>query len=796
MKKYLPLLIILFAILLFFNPVFRKGFVPFPGDLLVGHYAPWNSYSFSGYAPGGVPHKAQGIDVVRQLYPWKYFSIDRMKKGQWPLWNPYNFSGNPAAANFQTGAFYPLNAVFLLPFNSGWTIFIILQPLLAFFFMYLFLKNLKLGMKPSVMGALAFSLSLYMAVWMEYGNIGHSLLWLPLLLLLIDKLKEKFTWRYLAGFILVLSFSVLAGYIQQIIYGLIITGSYFIFRHFERNHLKIFFKKSFLMLVCILISLLLCAIQILPTVEIFRQSARNIYSLNTIKNLLLPWYYFLTVAVPDFFGNPANRNYWITGTYIERVSYIGLVPLLFAVYKLFFLKDKTSRFFLAAAIFTLILAVNFWPAQFIYGLRIPIIGTTVPTRILAQFSFAAAVLSALGLEEFIKNKPKLTGFIPVLIIFLLAGLAALFGFKFHLFANILQATVAKRNLAVSGIIFVASLVLIFFGVKFEKRKNAVIWLLLFLTVFDLFFFFQRITPFAPNSWIYPQTEIFNYLKKEQGIWRFWGYGTSGIETNFSTREKMFSPNGVDPLFINRYGELVSTSFNGAVKNPLPRADVNVAPGYGTTDLRNNQYRQRILDLLGVRFLLYKNENNTDPDYLTFPEERYQLFKQIGSWQIYKNREAVPRIFLTSDYAVEKDDKNIIKTIFNSNFPLNSRLILEEEPKVKLDKTDNSTVNYQLIDYSPEKVVIKTETSQSKLLFLSDNYFSGWQATVDGKTTLIYRTDYTFRSVVVPAGVHTVEFTYHPATFFNGLKISLLTFMFIVIVTLLSLITKTYDRKMA
>src|SRR5436305_68741 len=74
-------MIVIFLITsLFFYPIF-KGNVPFPGDLLVGNSGPYNTQSYDGYAPGGVPHKAQGSDVLRQLYPWKYFVIESFKHG-------------------------------------------------------------------------------------------------------------------------------------------------------------------------------------------------------------------------------------------------------------------------------------------------------------------------------------------------------------------------------------------------------------------------------------------------------------------------------------------------------------------------------------------------------------------------------------------------------------------------------------------------------------------------------------------------------------------------------------------
>src|SRR3989337_1244199 len=60
------------------------------------------------------------------------------------------------------------------------------------------------------------------------------------------------------------------------------------------------------------------------------------------SKLLIPPFHLLTMFVPDFFGNPATRNYWPDGTYIERVSYIGIVPLFFIIYSFF---QKKSKFF-------------------------------------------------------------------------------------------------------------------------------------------------------------------------------------------------------------------------------------------------------------------------------------------------------------------------------------------------------------------------------------------------------------------------------------------------------------------
>ncbi|HEX8932060.1 MAG TPA: hypothetical protein VF810_02815, partial [Patescibacteria group bacterium] len=159
MKKELIISAVLFLIVtsFFFYPIL-KGYIPFPGDLLVGNFAPYNSNTYSGYAPGGVPNKAQGPDVIKEAFPWKVFVIDELKRGELPYWTPYNFSGNSILANFQSAVFYPGNLIFfLLPFLDAWTIFIFIAPFLAGLFTYLFLRELSLNKLASVFGGIVFA---------------------------------------------------------------------------------------------------------------------------------------------------------------------------------------------------------------------------------------------------------------------------------------------------------------------------------------------------------------------------------------------------------------------------------------------------------------------------------------------------------------------------------------------------------------------------------------------------------------------------------------------------------------
>ncbi|MDP3998636.1 MAG: YfhO family protein [bacterium] len=761
---FFPLAIFFVITAFFFWPTVLKGYIPFPGDLLVGHYEPYKSNSYFGWGPGGVPHKAQGPDVIREAYPWKFFATGEIKNGRLPYWNPYSFAGNPQLANFQTAAFYPLNLVFLVfPFDLGWTIFIFFQPILAGLFTYLFAKELGLRRIAAVFSGIVFAFSSFFTVWIEYGNIGHAFLWFPLALYLTEKLIKNFTWQKIIFLIIVLTLSILAGFIQITIYVFGTVVAYFLYRFFSTEKKKISHALGFIL--ALIIPLLISAFQLLPTFELFQLSAREPYLREDLPRLLNPVYYAVTTFVPDFFGHPATRNFWFDGTYIEKVSYIGVIPLLLAFVGFFGKKKNHFWFFaiLGGAIY--LLSLNVFPTTFILGLKPPIISTAVPSRILSIFCFSGAILAGIGLNSWVEEK-RIKIFKKGVIIFLLIYLF-LWTFVFLAGRFFPQETwttnlsVAKRNLFIPTALALSGGGLILAGEMLIKNKKIITLMIFVFTLADLFYFFHKITPFSPKEFIYPQTPVLSFLKEKAGIDRFWGYGAASIETNFAAREVIFSTDGSDALHIKRYGELITASKDGKIHTPVPRRDANIFPGYGQDDLRNNFFRQRALDLLGVKYLLNKNDGLGEEwkaDTQTFPPEFYKLVWQEGKWQVYENEKVLPRIFLTTNYLVEKNAGQIIKKIFEKNFDLKT-LILEENLPDNTKLSGGGQV--RLESYTPRQIKMAVVADGSQLLFISDSHYPGWKAFIDGTETKIYRAHYSFRAAVVPPGSHEVIFDYQP-----------------------------------
>ena len=79
---------------------------------------------------------------------------------------------------------------------------------------------------------------------------------------------------------------------------------------------------------------------------------------------------------------------------------------------------------------------------------------------------------------------------------------------------------------------------------------------------------------------------------------------------------------------------------------------------------------------------------------------------------------------------------------------------------------------KLIARTSNSVIVDVETNETCALVLSDAYYPGWRAEIDGEATQIFPAYHAFRGIIVPAGAHRVEFKYEPRVFQTGLLISL------------------------
>jgi len=144
----------------------------------------------------------------------------------------------------------------------------------------------------------------------------------------------------------------------------------------------------------------------------------------------------------------------------------------------------------------------------------------------------------------------------------------------------------------------------------------------------------------------------------------------------------------------------------------------------------------------------------------------------GSKYILRLNDFLPKAYLVSSYKTASGIE-ILNNIKKGDFDPKQVAFLEKDPGIKVDAVD-STAKVQVTNYGVHDIAMDVDASGNNLLFLSEAYYpAGWKAFIDGQETEIYKTDYLFRSVIVPKGKHKVEFKFYPETYYTGKKISLI-----------------------
>lgn len=740
-KKILPFIGFGLIVFIYFWQFFLKGLLPIPADTVVGLYHPYRDELAKEY-PNGYPFKNFLItDPVRQQIPWKTFSIASIESKQLPVWNPYSFSGTPNIANFQSGVFYPINIIFFIfNYQIAWTILILLQPLLALIFTYLYLRNLKLDEYSSFFGSLVFAFSGFFVTWLSWGNILHTALWLPLILLSIDKIFElkKINLKSLVWpLVLFISFlfAFFAGHLQTLFYLSGFSVVYLLARLYQSTNRVRFLALS---IVPVGVAVLVGLIQIIPTLEFINLSARAFDQVKPWENegWFIPFNQLTQILAPDFFGNPTTLNYWGVWNYGELTAYAGIGAITLAFFAALFRRDKKTFLFLGLLIISIVFAVPNIISKLPFILNIPFISTSQPTRLIFIMNFCIAVLAALGLNYLILKGKLKQILIPIFLIGLIFSLLFLYTKFLGGNENIANLNVANRNLYFPGLIFLITSALLIFIVKIpNKFKWVVLSLLIIVTNFDLFRFSWKFNTFSNREFLYPETKSIEFLKNNLNEHRYATNDSRILAPNFNLMHNLYSVEGYDPLYVNKYGEFIAA---------INRGKPDISSPYGFNRIvRVEKFDSKLINLLGIKYVLSLSEINN---------QNFELVIEDGQTKVYENTNVLPRVFFVESVEQIKGKENMIKKLFSQDFDPLSLALVEEDinKKYSVGKAD-------IVSYTPNRIVIETDNSSEGFLVLTDIYYPSWHVKINGKEGRIIETDYIFRGVEVPKGKSTIVF---------------------------------------
>lgn len=738
--RFWPIIFIFALWFLFACPYFLQGKVPYPSTYQVNHFAPWSHYEkFWGPVKNGAMP-----DIIDQIYPWRHFTIEEWKNYRIPFWNPYNFSGNPHLANYQSAVFSPFNLLFLfLPFIDAWSALILLQPLLAGLFMYLFVREIGISKVGSLISSISFMFCGFIVVWMAYGTLAFAILYLPLALFAIEKYFGTKRPKFLLLLALTIPLSFFSGHFQISFYFLATLIFYIFVKAFVLRNIQ----STSRLLIAVILGLVITAPQLILSAQFYLHSVRSeLFQMGEA----IPLQYLITVFAPDFFGNPVTRNDWF-GHYAEWASFIGIWPLFLAIYAPVRLRSWRVVFFLVVGISSLALAVNSPVSLFLVSLKIPVLATSALSRVIVLFSFSLAVLAGLGLDALyqdLKDKKEKKILITILVltaVFLVSVWSMLLVDKVYPSEWLI---VAKRNLILPTVLFGVGTFLLLVSCKKSVFIVLAIYYFLFAVSFDSLRFASKWMPFDPKELVFPDTKVINVINKHIGYGRIFG----NVGAQISTYYRFPSIEGYDPLYIKRYGEFIRSAESGSFLN-AERSVAKIS--------RTGKFTNRILDLLGVTLIFHPiADTNTTWAYPVWKNpERFSLVFQDEKLQIFRNKEALKRAVPFYDYEVIVNKEDLLKRFYSEGFDFKNTLLLEEQPSFTPSKNRNDKAKVKIIDYQPNKILVEALTGYQALIFLSDNYYPGWKAYVNGKETKIYRANYTFKAVEIPKGSSKIEFIY-------------------------------------
>lgn len=782
-----PYLLITFIVILFFWKFFIKGLIPIPGDFVVGVYYPWLDYKW-GFA-AGVPVKNPILtDVVSFTYPMQTLAIDLIKSGKLPLWNPYILAGTPLLANFQSSPFSPTNFLYFLTDKiTAWSLQIVLQHLLAAFFTFILLRHWKISKFGSVVGSIVYAFGGFNLIWSQWNGHALSASFIPLLFFLSDKFLLEGKLRYGVGVSISFCLMILSGYPQIILYlGLSIFVLCLL--RFWKN--KYFFKKSFFLAFFFLIGLGLSAFQIFPGAELLKYSQREVEQ-HPFEWAFLPIIKVITFIAPNYFGNHSTRNYWGPQDYTSNTGFVGVIAFILSGYSLLLIKNKKEVLFTVIILFISLilsfptpLSIFLWKSGFL-GLN-----AASAHRSLVIFNLSIAILSGFGFDYlFFSKKTKYLwvgllapGFL--LILFLILA----FWLKGPVQINVDSNLVALRNLVIPIFVFVFSSISIL-SLKFLNsfKANLVAIELFVLMIIEIFNFGWKFTPFSKRELVFPTTPVLDFLMTQKKPFRV--SGGRVIPVNMLMPYNIESLGGYDavyPLNISKFISLINAGISNT--NPSGR--------YGTVD---NELSPLIPFLNVKYFLAVKKDINGKPDLQGsipnfFDPKNFKKVFEDKSTVVLENVNAFPRAFVVFDWDVVKNGDEALNIIVSNNFPRDKKIILLKEPPIQknIKKIPNAKVEY--LQYGQGDSLMKVNLSEDGMLFISDTFYPGWKAYIDGKETEIFQADYAFRAIAVSKGEHAIKFVYRPESFFNGIKVSLFSLVVLMLIIGYTFFVKKRDAK--
>lgn len=429
-------------------------------------------------------------------YLSKHFLVNALATGEIPLWNPFVALGTPFLADIQQTVFSPLNIIYLL-FDTiiGFNIFHVLQLTLAGFFMFLYINEVFNKKSIAIFIGFIFSFSSMIGGnRIEHTVIITTILFFPLILFFLERFKNTRKDKYLIFSSIGMAVHFLSGFTQIVIYFDII---FFIYYIYICRYLKLSMKMVLINLFkWVTPYILLCAVQLIPTLQLMQQSGRDNVSIEFTSILAYDLRILIMMLFPYVFLDKFESFGSFASSGIDIEIYIGIIPLIYLLYSIIYHhKDKFVRLISSIMI-----------GAFIFGMApnipyinkivhvIPIIGSfRAYSRILSVFLICGLILlgytlSKLDEKSEVRRLIKFSSFFTLFIVlnmFLITSVFSQPGISSELSAHYAWDGKVFLSILFISLINLLSLFFLYTNNKRKYVQQLILGLLCIVTIVDV-----------------------------------------------------------------------------------------------------------------------------------------------------------------------------------------------------------------------------------------------------------------------------------------------------------------------
>ena len=692
-----------------------------------------------------------GAEGVNYTYSWLHFWIRSLRNAHAPLWDPFAFCGRPFAAEMLPSAFYPLHLVLLLvPFNRNglfsprlYNEIFAFSHLLCLCFTYGLIRELNLSRLSAFVGACAFSLSSML------GNIPwppflEGAIWLPAIFLFTlralrsEDVRTVMCQASLSG--LCLGMSILTGGLHfSIMQGIFIVCAVLCYGGSTApragpTRIAHWRRISLILTVVLVVSAGCGAVQLLPAFEYSRLSLRFIdggpfpagdkIPYSRLHPGMWPQSIVSTIFPFAYGGQIGGGERW--------AIYIGVFPFFLAVIAIWKCWQSVwVRYLTGVAVLAFLYTLGeFSPLHgWLYAAGPLLWVVRTASRFVYLITFSLAVLSAFGLETLLNRNIQRAAWRPVEQVLKWIALASAI-------ALFVPAIFSQLNLGIwvglSLLLILASCgwfsYLIVSGAGTSSRVLLVAFILFDLTAFH----WAEINRAAPNN----PDDLLRQIISLRGVADF-----LRTQPELGRVRVAVSP---EPNIGDVYGVQSAWGGGGTLLTSYSR-------------LRSHQ------DLLNVRYTV-------KPASVAEPAPIYQ----DDRWKVYENSNAFPRAWLVHKTIVEKSQEAVFRLIDDPAVNLRQVALLEAPPLQALQDTAATNEQTRFIAYETDHIALQATADSPGLMVMSEMYYPGWRATVNGKPTAVLRVDGGLRGIEVPRGQSRIELKYRPSILYLGGVLTLVT----------------------